>query len=102
MGSPADDAAERVADERRAPEFQAAVGRTFVTDAVDGSHVDAVGHGVRALHQLPGLMLGRAELRFLPWVPANGGRIEKDVGALERGQAGRLRIPLIPAAEGAD
>ena len=38
-----------------------------------------------------------AELGFLRGMPADGGGIEQDLGALQRGQARAFRIPLVPA-----
>jgi hypothetical protein len=80
--------AERIGNERAAPEFQAALGRSFVAHAVDGRHVDAVGDRVRALDGAPGVVLGRAELGLLGVVPADGGGIEQHLRAAERGDAG--------------
>src|SRR5881296_1866233 len=73
--------AEGIAHERRAPELEAAVGRALVPDAVHGRHVDAVGDRVRALHGLPGGHLRLAVVGLLARVPADGGRVEEDVGA---------------------
>src|SRR5256885_13650709 len=87
---------------RSAPELEAAVGWALVPDAVHGRHVDAVGDRVRALHGLPGGDLRLAVLGLLARVPADGGGIEEDVGAGQRGQAGRLGVPLVPAHERAD
>ena len=50
-----------------------------------------------ALDGAPGVVLGRAELGLLGRVPADGGGVEQHAGALERGEPGRLRIPLVPA-----
>src|SRR5260370_34370094 len=54
------DRPERIADKRSSPEIEAGVGRAFMADAIDCRHVDAVGQRMRALGQLPGLMLARA------------------------------------------
>jgi hypothetical protein len=43
-----------------------------------------------------------AVLRFFGRVPADGGGVEEDVGALEGGEARAFGIPLIPAHEDAD
>src|SRR5262249_48293630 len=67
---------EGVAEEGRAPELQAAVHGPFMANAVDGRHIDPVGDGMGALDQLPGLVLGGAELSFLARVPADRCRIE--------------------------
>ena len=76
--------------------------RDLVADAVDGRDVDAVRDRVRALDGLPGLALGGAVLRLLARVPADGGRVEEDGRAPQRGEPRGLRVPLVPADEGAD
>src|SRR5262245_60906894 len=70
--------------------------------SVRRGHIDTAGQGMRALDHLPGLMLVRAVFCFFARMPANGRRIEEDLSALEGRQAGRFRIPLIPANEDAD
>ncbi len=97
-----DDPAERVGQKRASPEFQAAAGRPFVADAVDGRHVDAVGDRVRPLDGLPGAGLGRAELGFLGRMPADRRGIEEDLRALEGREPGGLGIPLVPADQSAE
>ena len=99
---PGEDPAEGVGDERAAPELDAAVGRPLVADPVDGRDVDAVADGVGPLHGLPGVGLGLAVLGLLGGVPADRGGVEQDLGPLQRGQAGGLGIPLVPADERAD
>ena len=74
----------------------------LVADAVDGGDEDAVGDGVGALDGLPGVVLRRAEFVLLGRMPADGGGIEEDVGALQRGEARGFGIPLVPADERAD
>ena len=95
-------AAERIADERRAPEFEPAFRRPFEADAIHRRDIDAVGDGVRALHGPPGIVLRRAVLRLFGGMPADGGRIEKNVRARERGEARRFGIPLVPADQRRD
>src|SRR5438876_6904936 len=73
--------AERVTDERRAPELEAAVGRALVPDPVRGRHADAVGDRVRALHGLPGGDLRLAVPGLLAPVPADGGWAGRAAGA---------------------
>src|SRR5207245_5875321 len=73
-GGPAQDRAERVADERATPKLKAATGGALVPDPVDSRHVYAVGKRVRALDHLPGLLLRLAELLFFARGPADGGR----------------------------
>src|SRR2546430_11836638 len=51
----------------------------------------------RSLDRFPRLMLGDAELRLLARMPADRGRVEQHLGALQRGQPGSLGEPLIPA-----
>ena len=104
-----DDAAERIGEEAAAPEFEARPAGTIaadvavlVADAIHARDVDAVGDGVGALNGLPGIVLRRAELVFLRRMPADGGGIEEDLGALQRGEARAFGIPLVPADERAD
>src|SRR6266436_2897214 len=94
-----EDAAEGITHKGRAPEFQTGPARALVSDSVRGGHIDAVRQGVGALNQFPSFMLRLAEFGFLARMPAGGGGIEENVGALESGEPGRFRIPLIPADE---
>jgi len=94
--------AEGVGDEGVAPEFEALVRGTFEADAIDGGDEDAVGDGVGALDGLPGIDLLGAVLGFFGGMPADGGGVEEDIGALEGGEAGAFGVPLIPADEDAD
>ena len=57
---------------------------------------------MRALDGLPRVALGGAVALFFVRVPADRGRVEKDGGALQRGQARAFRVPLVPADERAD
>ena len=97
-------AAERIAEERGAPELQpisrggfAADVAGFVSYAIYDRHVDAVGDGVGALNGSPRVVLGLAELGFLRGMPADGRGIKQNLGALQRGQARAFGIPLVPA-----
>ncbi len=76
--------------------------RALVADAIDRRDVDAVGDGVRALDRLPGVVLRRAVLGLLARVPADGGRVEEDLRALQRREPRGLGVPLVPADERAD
>src|SRR5262249_55666181 len=78
-------AAQGSADERAAPKLEAAVQGPLVSDAVDRGHINAVGDGVRPLHELPGLVLRRPKFRLLARVPADGRRVEEDGRALKCG-----------------
>src|SRR5688572_5043381 len=89
--------AHRLGDERVAPELQL----PFGADAVDGDDEAAVGDGVAALDGVPGLVLDVLVLH-LAKPGADGGGIEQDVRALHGGEARGLRVPLVPADEGAD
>ena len=51
---------------------------------------------------LPGVALGGAVLGLLVRVPADGRRVEQDRRALQRRQPRALRVPLVPADQGAD
>src|SRR6185437_5397307 len=104
VGGFGNDAAEGIGDETAAPEFEAGAGGAIAEDlallaayAVGGGDVDAVGDGVGALDGLPRVVLGRAEFGLFSRVPANGGGIEENFSALERGEARALGIPLVPA-----
>ena len=55
-----------------------------------------------ALNGLPGVELSGAVLFFFGGVPADGGGVEENAGALQGGEAGGLRVPLVPADEDAD
>src|SRR5229473_5958480 len=102
MGRTAQQAAERIADEGGAPKLQPTVGWPFVTDPVRGCYINAIGQGMRALDELPGLVLPDAELSLFARMPADSCGIEENLSPLESGQAGRFRIPLIPADQNAD
>ena len=62
----------------------------------------AVGDGVRALDGFPRAVLAFAVFFFLARMPADGGRIKKDLRALHRGQPRGFGIPLVPANQHAD
>ncbi len=94
--------AERIADERSAPEFETLVRRPFEADAIYRRDIDAVGDRVRALGGAPGIVLRRAVLSLLRGVPADRGRIEQNVRARKRGEARGFGIPLVPADERRD
>ena len=104
VGTLRQDAAEWIGDEGASPEFQAGSLRfiapniaSLEADPIHDAHVHPIGDRVGALNRFPGVVLGFAELRFLRRMPANGGRVEKQYRALQGGQAGSFRIPLIPA-----
>ena len=99
-----DDAAERIAEKRCAPEFQAIASDGiaadvpgFMSHTIYNCHVDAVGDGMGALDRSPGVVLRLSELRFLRGMPSDRGGIEQYLRALQRGQAGAFGIPLVPA-----
>src|SRR4029453_6531423 len=84
---------EWIADERTAPELQAA----FDADAIDRRDEHAVGDRMRALNGLPRRILRLAVLCLLARMPADGGGIEEDLRPTQRGEARGFRKPLIPA-----
>src|SRR5438270_2843526 len=104
LGGFGDHDPERVADERVTPEFDAGAlaAELLEADAVHRGDPAAVRDGVAALDRLPRIELLLAVLRFLRGVPADRGRIKQNVGALQGGEPGALRIPLIPADQGPD
>ena len=72
--------------------------RPLVADAVHRRDVDAVGDGVRRAGWSARRRAGRRRTRaFSRRVPADGGRIEEDVRALQRGQARALRDTTGPS-----
>src|SRR5208282_1310514 len=90
--------AERIGDERIAPELELA----FDSDAVDCRDEHAVGDRVAALNRLPRVDLLGADFFRLAMPPSDGRRIEKNLRTGHRGQPRRLGEPLIPAYERAD
>src|SRR5436853_772257 len=85
-------------DEALSPEFNAiAIHRFFQTDAIGYRDITAVGDGVRALDRFPLAVLYLAVFFFLTRMPADGGRVKENLRALQRGQARRFGIPLVPA-----
>jgi hypothetical protein len=100
-----EDLALRAAGEAVAPEGDARgrAGRVGLkADAVAGQHGQAVGHGMAALHGLPGVLLAPLlGFRILRGA-ADGGRVQQQVGAGERHQARGLRVPLVPAHQHAE
>ena len=97
-----DHPAARIGDEAAAPELDAAVRRALEPDPVHGADVDAVGDGVASLDGFPRGLLLRAVLLLFGRQPADGGGIEQDLGAAQRGEPGGFGIPLIPAHQHAD
>src|SRR5882672_11705106 len=88
LGGFGDHHAERVADERVSPEFDPG---TFPTqpleaDAIHRGDPAAVRNRMTALDRLPGVELLLAVLLFLRGVPADRGRIEQNVGPLQRSE----------------
>ena len=75
-GGLSDHLAEGIGDKRRAPEFDAVAGRSFVANAVHRRYIDAVGDRVGALNGLPGVELRGAVLLFFAGMPADGGGIK--------------------------
>src|SRR6266571_5603525 len=100
---PREDFSGSAGDKTLTPEFQSlSAGRFFQADAIGRGHVAAVGHGVAALDEFPGVVLLRAVAGLLPGVPADRGGIKQDLRAPQRRQPRRFRIPLVPADEHAD
>src|SRR6266404_5173770 len=64
--------AERIGDERIAPEFQSRIaffGLAFESDTIYDRGVHAVGNGMATLDRFPGIELRRAELRLFVRMP---------------------------------
>src|SRR5882672_7584258 len=98
------DAAKGIAEEGCAPEFESLAGgglaadvAGFEADAIHDCYVDTVGDSVGALNGPPGIVLGYAELGFLGGMPADCGGVEKNLRALQGGEARAFGEPLIPA-----
>src|SRR6202020_1163704 len=70
-------------------------------DAIHHRHVDSVCDSVSALNGAPGIVLDHAELGLLRGMPTDCSGIKKHRSALQRGQAGTFRKPLIPTNQGA-
>src|SRR5437899_2634635 len=73
-----------------------------MADAIGDGDKHSVGDGMRSLDGAPSIMLGGAVLLLLRRVPTDSCRIEKDLGALQRGEARSFRVPLVPTDERAD
>jgi len=105
-----DDLAVGAGDEALAPELDAVLageaavgcGDFFDADAVGGGDVAAVGDGVASLDQFPTFVLGVSEFFLFRRVPADGGRIEKDLCPGHGGESCGFGEPLVPADEHAD
>src|SRR5437899_11535553 len=95
---------EGIAHERVTPELDpgALAAQPLETAAVHGGHPATVRNRVTALDGFPGVQLLLAVLRFLGGKPADRGRIQEDVRALERRETRGLRVPLVPADQRAD
>ena len=88
----------RSRDKTLPPEFDAIATDGFLqADAIGGGHITTVRDSVAALDQFPGRMLIGAILGFLFRMPADGGWIEENFGALQNRQSRALGIPLISA-----
>ena len=97
------DLAVRSANKTLTPELNAcSTGRRFMTDAIGDSNITTVRDGVTALDRFPSRMLRFAKLLFLAGMPADGGWIEQNFGAAQRGQSCSFGVPLVPANAHAD
>jgi peptidyl-prolyl cis-trans isomerase B (cyclophilin B) len=97
------DLSRRIADKALAPKLDAwaSIG-SFVTHAVRHGDVTAICHGMASLNGLPRRVLSHPVVRLFLRMPADCGRIEKNLRAAQRGEPGRFRIPLVPAHADAD
>src|SRR6266487_1529942 len=90
-------------NETLSPKLDARASRgTLVADAIGDSDVAAIGQGVAALDELPRLVLVGAVCRFFTRMPADGGRVEKNLRALQCRQLRALWILLVLANQHAD
>src|SRR5690606_18356658 len=62
------------------------MGRRLVADAVAAEHRQAVGDGVAAVAEDPGIALALLFVLLVGRVPADGGRVEQQLGAGQRHQ----------------
>src|SRR5205085_4292801 len=93
----------RAANKTLSPKFNSfAASRRFMTDAVRRRNVTTIRNRVTPLDRLPRVVLRGAEFFFLAWMPADRGRIKNNLGAAQRRQPRRFRIPLVPANADAD
>src|SRR6266436_3565384 len=84
---------------RISSEFNAGIacGRiSFIAHAIDDRDKRSVRDSMRALHGAPSIELRRSEFSFFLRVPADAGRIENNLCALQRGQPRSFRVPLVP------
>src|SRR5437667_7914777 len=95
---------EGIAHKRVTPELDpgALAAQPLETAAVHGGYPATVRNRVTALDGFPGVQLLLAVLRFLGGKPADRGRVQQNVRALQRRETGSLGIPLIPADQRAD
>src|SRR5262249_54699879 len=97
--APRQDGARRVSDERAAPERDGAL----AASAVDRRHIDVVDRRVADLGVAPHLLPVAGDVLFNCLVDeADRRRVDEDFGALERGETGRLGIPLVIADQRRD
>src|SRR5690348_3414409 len=97
------DAAERIADEGMAEEFQSIRARLRLeAHAIRRGDVHAVRDRMRTLNRSPCFDLRRTELGLLGGVPPDRRRVEQHLGAEQARYARGLGIPLIPADQHAD
>ena len=94
---------ERIGDKRRAPEFEAAVGRALEAHAVHRGDENAVGDGVASAGWCARRRAARRRTRaFSRGMPADGRGIKQNVRAAQAGKPRAFRIPLVPADQHAD
>ena len=93
-----DDLAEGTGHERVSPKLEL----PLPSHAIGRGDIDPVGHGMSALDQLPGGLLGAGHCFRLGGQPADRGRVEENLGAGQGGETRRFREPLVPADQHAD
>ena len=77
--------------------FPFGVADDLAADAIGRAHEAAVRHRVTSLNELPRIMLRPAELPLLRRMPADGRRVEQNLGALHRREPGALRETTDPS-----
>src|ERR1035437_1476491 len=102
-------APEGVAEKRPSPEFEAFARRgiaanvtSFKANAIHHADINAVRDRMRPLDGAPGIVLSRAELSLLRWMPSDRCGIKQNARSLQSREPRAFRIPLVPADERAE
>src|SRR5579872_290524 len=83
--------------EALSPKLNPFAGQLLMADPVGGGHVTTIGDGMGPLNGFPGIVLLFSVTGLFRGMPSYGSRIKQNFGALQRGESGRFRVPLVPA-----